>query len=210
MEDIQILTVEEAAQQMRVSQDTVRRLLRNNKLPGSRVGGQWRVLAEGLNNITPPQSRALGGLIGQRIVTLKDHIANGVTIPARTILFIVSHARSVGGCYGETVTARQVLIPGDGQWPDLSLSMAAQGTNWELFIDDGQSSLPVPRPLLKRIKNLLNTAYASTNQADWQRNIELTYLLTRDALGSKERTDDDVISTAIDTALRRLTNSPIS
>ena len=41
--DSPLLTVEEAAKQLRVSPDTIRRFLRDKKMRGVRVGGQWRI-----------------------------------------------------------------------------------------------------------------------------------------------------------------------
>ncbi len=43
MAEHQLLTVEEAAAHLRVNPQTVYRLLRAGKLPGVRVGRQWRV-----------------------------------------------------------------------------------------------------------------------------------------------------------------------
>ena len=37
------LTPEEAAQYLRVNPQTVYRLLRNGKLPGAKIGHQWRI-----------------------------------------------------------------------------------------------------------------------------------------------------------------------
>ena len=39
------VTVEQAAAALHIHQDTVRRLLRKGKIPGVRVGGQWRIQA---------------------------------------------------------------------------------------------------------------------------------------------------------------------
>ena len=43
-----LLTVAEAAIELRVSTDTIRRLLRTGKMRGLRVGGQWRVSEDSL------------------------------------------------------------------------------------------------------------------------------------------------------------------
>jgi excisionase family DNA binding protein len=39
----QILTVDEAAEQLKVRPETVRRLLSQGKLPGNKVGRAWRI-----------------------------------------------------------------------------------------------------------------------------------------------------------------------
>jgi len=43
-----LLTIEETAAKLRVNLDTVRRLLRQKKLPGVKIGAQWRVSAAAL------------------------------------------------------------------------------------------------------------------------------------------------------------------
>ncbi len=45
---IDLLTIEETAAKLRVNLDTVRRLLRQEKLPGVKIGAQWRVSAAAL------------------------------------------------------------------------------------------------------------------------------------------------------------------
>jgi len=42
----QILTAEEVAEYLRIHPYTVRRLVRSGKLPGFKVGGQWRFKKE--------------------------------------------------------------------------------------------------------------------------------------------------------------------
>lgn len=44
----ELLTIEETAAKLRVNLDTVRRLLRQKKLPGVKIGAQWRVSASAL------------------------------------------------------------------------------------------------------------------------------------------------------------------
>ena len=44
----ELLTVTQAARVVRVSEVTVRRLVRRGELPGLRVGRQWRISADGL------------------------------------------------------------------------------------------------------------------------------------------------------------------
>lgn len=48
-----LLTAEETAEFLRMHPSTVRRLLRQGKLPGSRIGRDWRVPAHSLPG-TPP------------------------------------------------------------------------------------------------------------------------------------------------------------
>lgn len=43
-----LLSVSEAARLLRVSEQTVRRLMRRGQLPGFRVGAQWRIDRDGL------------------------------------------------------------------------------------------------------------------------------------------------------------------
>ena len=50
-----LLTPAEAAQRFRVSVDTIRRLLRNKKMRGVRVGGQWRVPEESVQRLFAPR-----------------------------------------------------------------------------------------------------------------------------------------------------------
>jgi excisionase family DNA binding protein len=49
-----LLTVEEAAHKLRVSPDTIRRFLRDKKLRGMRVGGQWRIPAPAIRAFYSP------------------------------------------------------------------------------------------------------------------------------------------------------------
>jgi len=61
MTDHQLLTVEEAAAHLRLNPQTVYRLLRAGKLPGVKVGRQWRV----------------------RLVDLEAHLTSPPVNPAR-------------------------------------------------------------------------------------------------------------------------------
>lgn len=45
----QFLTAEQAAERLQVHPKTVKRLLGQGKLPGQRVGNQWRISAEALD-----------------------------------------------------------------------------------------------------------------------------------------------------------------
>ena len=49
--DSPLLTVEEAAKQLRVSPDTIRRFLRDKKMRGVRVGGQWRIPKDAVQSV---------------------------------------------------------------------------------------------------------------------------------------------------------------
>lgn len=40
---MELLTVEETAERLKVSADTIRELLKRNELPGVKVGRQWRI-----------------------------------------------------------------------------------------------------------------------------------------------------------------------
>lgn len=64
VEENEVLTVEEAARLLRVSPWTVRDLARRGKLPGRRVGKEWRfwrrALLEWLRGETPPSGTAGG------------------------------------------------------------------------------------------------------------------------------------------------------
>jgi excisionase family DNA binding protein len=51
-------TAEEAAIYLRTSADTIRRLLRNKKLEGFRIGGQWRVAVEAIKILSALKVRA--------------------------------------------------------------------------------------------------------------------------------------------------------
>lgn len=46
----QVLTVEETADYLRVSDTTVYRLIKLGRLPGRKVGGQWRILRSALED----------------------------------------------------------------------------------------------------------------------------------------------------------------
>jgi excisionase family DNA binding protein len=57
-----LLTIEETAAKLRVNLDTVRRLLRQKKLPGVKIGAQWRVSATALQTyIEGGQASAAAG-----------------------------------------------------------------------------------------------------------------------------------------------------
>lgn len=43
------LTIEEAAELLRIRPDTIRRLLRQKQLPGKKIGREWRISREALD-----------------------------------------------------------------------------------------------------------------------------------------------------------------
>ena len=58
LEPLKVLTVEQTAELLQVSQRTVNRMIQDKKLPAFKVGGQWRVREsqltkwlEGLNEL---------------------------------------------------------------------------------------------------------------------------------------------------------------
>ena len=51
------LSIREAAAYVRVSPDTVRRLIRTGKLPARRVGGQWRIRRSDLDGASSEECR---------------------------------------------------------------------------------------------------------------------------------------------------------
>lgn len=54
--DPTLLTAKEAAELLRLSEATVRRLLRNNKLPGARIGRDYRIpRAQLIKSLYSPQ-----------------------------------------------------------------------------------------------------------------------------------------------------------
>jgi excisionase family DNA binding protein len=49
--DFEILTPEEVAQLLRLDKETVYRNLRSGRLPGTKVGGQWRTRRSDLDQL---------------------------------------------------------------------------------------------------------------------------------------------------------------
>ena len=47
----EILTAEEIAEYLRIHPYTVRRLAREGKIPGSRIGGQWRFKRKDIDSL---------------------------------------------------------------------------------------------------------------------------------------------------------------
>lgn len=56
MEDV-YLTAEEVARKVRMSPETVMRLLRQKKLPGFKVGGTWRISQKDLEQYIEEQKK---------------------------------------------------------------------------------------------------------------------------------------------------------
>jgi excisionase family DNA binding protein len=51
MDEDALLTPEESAKYLKMHVDSVRRLLRNDKLPGVKVGGGWRIPKKALDDM---------------------------------------------------------------------------------------------------------------------------------------------------------------
>lgn len=198
-----LLTVEEAAQQLRVSPDTIRRLLRDQKMNGVRVGGQWRVPAQALRAAYLP----LGAILNEQVETLKEREVNGVTIPAGTTGYVIRHASGTGGCYLSTITVCQTPEHpyGQQQIPAFDLNLAEQNITWKFISNDGASpSMTVPRPLLRQFKNMLNEAYLAPTTQGKDAIIKHVYTLLGIVLGKDDRSDDDAISKAIQAEMETL------
>src|ERR1700730_7068992 len=103
VEAVALLTVEEAAQQLRVSPDTIRRFLRDKKLRGLRVGGQWRIPIDALHEVYAP----IGEILEEQVITLTEHEVEGIKIPAGTVGYVVRHTRGSGGCYSDNITVSE-------------------------------------------------------------------------------------------------------
>jgi excisionase family DNA binding protein len=50
-----VLTVEEAAEILKVTIDTVRRLLKKGRLPGTKIGREWRLSRKALTELIRQQ-----------------------------------------------------------------------------------------------------------------------------------------------------------
>ena len=57
MSQKEILTAEEVAKYLRVHPYTIKRLARTGKLPGFKVGGQWRFEKKELGNLSKGQNK---------------------------------------------------------------------------------------------------------------------------------------------------------
>jgi excisionase family DNA binding protein len=55
--EIRYLTIDEVAQLLRIHPDTVRRLLREKRLPGKKIGREWRISQEALDNFVREEKR---------------------------------------------------------------------------------------------------------------------------------------------------------
>lgn len=193
-----MLTVDEAAKHLRVSPDTIRRFLRDNKLRGMRVGGQWRIPAQALREAHSP----LGEVLEEQVVTLIDHEVQGVKIPAGTLGYVVARSRSFGGGYLDTITMRETVMRSQGQTgqlPDIDLPLGEEGRSWKFMSNDGAARLlQIPRERLRELRRLLDSAYSATTEDDSNGALMDAYLSVRAMLGANDRSDDDALSVAIE------------
>jgi excisionase family DNA binding protein len=60
MEPSDVLTPEEAAAVLKLNLETVRRLLREGKLPGAKIGRSWRILRRDLERYLAGEGRKEG------------------------------------------------------------------------------------------------------------------------------------------------------
>lgn len=202
MENSTFLTVEEAAQHLRVSPDSVRRFLRDKKLRGVRVGGQWRIPTDALRELRySPLEETLQALVR----TLTEHEVDGIKIPAGTIGYVTARTMGSGGCYSDTITVSEspfgLRWAGLGRpthkFPDLVLQTNQQNQNWAYVPNEGASrSLLVPRALLKDLRTLINSAYEATSGNDREVALVTAYMQVRAALGPDDRSDEDAIPKA--------------
>lgn len=52
---MEVLTVKEAAERLKTSRQQIRRMIRNGQLPAVRVGREWRITAETLEQFLTSQ-----------------------------------------------------------------------------------------------------------------------------------------------------------
>ena len=52
-----IFTIEEAAEYMRVSHDTIRKMIKDGELEAARVRGQWRIRKQALDDLFTRQQK---------------------------------------------------------------------------------------------------------------------------------------------------------
>lgn len=55
--EVPYLTIEEAAELLRIHPDTVRRLIREKRLPGKKLGREWRISREMLDKFMKEEDR---------------------------------------------------------------------------------------------------------------------------------------------------------
>jgi excisionase family DNA binding protein len=53
---LQVLTIQEVATQLKVSEDTILRQIKANKLSAAKIGKQWRIAESDLNTFFKTQS----------------------------------------------------------------------------------------------------------------------------------------------------------
>lgn len=203
MENGSLLTAEEAAQQLRVSPDTVRRFLRDKKLHGVRVGGQWRIPTDAIQGVYLPA----GEILEEQIITLREHEIEGVKIPAGTVGYVVARTRGVGGCYGDTITVHETpaWLRAESQFPDFVLDLFQQNHSWKFVPNDGSSRiLQIPRALLQNLRALISTAYSATTEKERDAALESAYVSIRAALGPNDRSDEDAIPKAVEARIKAL------
>lgn len=192
-----LYTVEEAAQQLRVSPDTIRRLLRDQKMKGVRVGGQWRVPAQAVRTVYLP----IGWFLNEQVETLKDHRVGGVPIPAGTVGYVIRHSTGAGGHYLNTITVCPTPIRPYGQDEipaAFDLNVAEENVTWKFVSSDGSSpSITVPRALLQQIKDMLNEAYAANSDELMFAIMKQLYSLLTIVLGKDDGSDNDAIAKSI-------------
>ena len=195
-----LVTVEEAAQQLRVSPDSIRRFLRDKKLRGVRVGGQWRIPADALHEVHSP----IEEILDEQIITLTDHEVEGVKIPAGTLGYVAVHSRGSGACYADNITVRETpcwALPRGpaNRLPDFVLHLSEQDRSWKFVTNEGNSrALQVPRAVLQELRTLINTAYSTTTEKDRDNPLKRAYMIVRAALGSNDRSDEDAILKAVE------------
>lgn len=125
------LTVEEAAQQLRVSPDTIRRFLRDRKLRGARVGGQWRIPTDALQGVIAsaqpwrkrqeipnPQIRDAADQFESARSLLHDHVlhdhGSGVLCPLMHLAAVAIEL------YLKCLSAEEVRTDAGGGWSIIS------------------------------------------------------------------------------------------
>jgi hypothetical protein len=138
----------------------------------------------------------------EQIITLREHEAKGVKIPAGTVGYVLGRRTGVGGCYTDTITVNEtpVRLPyPTNQLPEFELDFRQQNQSWKIVPNDGASRLlQVPRAILQQIRTLINTAYSATTEKERDTALETTYLTVRAALGPNDRSDEDAIQKAVD------------
>jgi len=71
MEDV-VLTVEETANYLKVSEVTIRRWCADGKLPAFKIGREWRINKSELDRISSPMSRVHGARMPGDLTAVSD------------------------------------------------------------------------------------------------------------------------------------------